>query len=58
MRDDLQEAADLSNLRAVCPDSVPYTQDALRVAAEKWRDMILEELDAEGHKITPQEPEN
>jgi len=55
--DDLQQAADLSNLRAVCPEDIPYTQEELRVAAETWRDMILEELDAEGHEITPQEPD-
>jgi len=54
---DLREAERLSNLRAVCPDSVPYTQDALRAAAEEWRGLILGELNAEGREIGPQEPD-
>jgi len=54
MRYDLREALYLSHLNGVSLESVPYTQDGLRAAAERWRDLILTELDAEGREIVPQ----
>jgi len=54
---DLREAERLSNLRAISPDSVPYTQEELIAAGERWRDLLLTELDAEGREIAPQEPD-